>query len=157
MATIQLTQGYHTIIDDEDVDKVSQYKWHTVFSRGKAYAATNIPTATGQKILKLHHFLTGGQKWIDHHNGDSLDNRKENLRPCSPKQNSQNQKLRKDSTTGYKGVTKHYNKFRAQIFVEGKKKYLGLFATAELAAHAYNAAAREYFGDFALLNNIEGK
>ena len=98
---------------------------------------------------------------VDHVNGNPLDNRKENLRVCTMSQNLANQKLRKDSTSGFKGVSKNQSKtnpWRAYINRKDGKKtkqyHLGLFKTPEEAARAYNEKAKELFGDFAKLNKV---
>jgi len=87
---------------------------------------------------------------IDHRNRDSLDDRWDNLRPATKAQNSQNNGLRRKNSSGYKGVylDKRYKHWRAYI----KGKHIGIFATAEEAALAYDAAAIKLFGEFACLN-----
>jgi hypothetical protein len=103
---------------------------------------------------------------VDHINGNGLDNRKENLRVCTKSQNLGNQKKTKlyggvATSSKYKGVSwdKRVQKWVAKIGINGKRVYLGLFEDEEKAAEAYNKAALEYFGEFALLNatkiNIE--
>ncbi len=95
---------------------------------------------------------------VDHIDGNPLDNRRRNLRICSRADNQRNQKLGKANTTGFKGVTTPKNlahlknPFLARIQVNGLKKYLGVFTTAEDAARAYDAAAILHFGEFARLN-----
>jgi hypothetical protein len=88
---------------------------------------------------------------IDHINGDGFDNRIANLRECTRSQNCINQKLARDSTTGFKGV--HFNqrkqKFEAYIRAGQKRTWLGYFPTAEYASEAYEAAALISFGEFA--------
>jgi hypothetical protein len=56
------------------------------------------------------------------------------------------------NTTGYRGVGKRGNSFQARITKDDRDHYLGRFETKELAAHAYDKAAKEYFGEFAWLN-----
>jgi hypothetical protein len=94
---------------------------------------------------------------VDHINGNTLDNRKENLRICTQNQNGKNRLLNKNNVSGYKGVTyKKANKlWCAQIVVNYHKMYLGLFTTAEAAALAYNEAAKKYHGEFAKLNEVD--
>jgi hypothetical protein len=69
-----------------------------------------------------------------------------NLRLATPAQNSANRGLRRDNTSGFKGVRSHYGKWRAEIMVNGKRKYLGSFTDPADAHAAYLAAAREAFG-----------
>ncbi len=104
----------------------------------------------------MHRLITGAgpEKEIDHIDGNTLNNRRSNLRIVQGNGNHWNQPLRKDSTTGFKGVTfvRRDQKFKAQIGINGRKKHLGYFATAETAADAYDTAAIELFGPFARTN-----
>lgn len=90
---------------------------------------------------------------MDHANRDSLDDRIENLRLATPTQNVANQKLRKTSLSGFKGVRLDKNvrskPWMARIGVNRKRIYLGNFSTPEEAHEAYMEAARKYFGEFA--------
>lgn len=94
----------------------------------------------------------------DHINGNTLDNRKENLRICSIAENGRNRKIQKNNTSGYSGVSymKGVCKWQATICVNKNKIYLGVFETAEESARAYDSAAKEYFGEFARLNFTDG-
>jgi hypothetical protein len=95
---------------------------------------------------------------VDHINRNTLDNRRSNLRLCTASQNRYNQKPRKDSVTGFKGVSFHPDKkvkqWQAKIIVEGRKISLKYHATAEEAALAYNRAAVIHHGEFARLNEV---
>ena len=94
---------------------------------------------------------------IDHINGLRDDNRICNLREAERCQNIQNQKIRPDNKSGYKGViwSKEKQKFRVEIQARGKRFNLGYFLTAERAALAYNKAAKELHNEFAFLNDIK--
>lgn len=97
-------------------------------------------------------------EFIDHINKIKVDNRVENLRACGYKgENTVNSKIRADNTSGYRGVTKVTNSksWQASIFQKGRRQYLGSFADPKDAAKVYNIKAKELFGDFAELNNIE--
>ena len=93
---------------------------------------------------------------IDHDNGNKQDNRIANLRDCDTAQNGWNQGAQKTNTSGYKGVFASGTKWAAQIQVNGKKHYAGVFCTKEEAAHAYNKAAIHHHGEFAVLNPVSG-
>ena len=80
---------------------------------------------------------------------DTLDNRRINLRVATPGQNQRNALLRKDSSTGLKGVSVHRDRYRAQIKIDGKRISLGVYKTAEAAHEAYRAAAIRMSGAFA--------
>ena len=105
----------------------------------------------------LHRLLCATENCVDHINGDSLDNRKSNLRAATLSQNQGNRRLNDNSTSGYKGVNWHKasRKYRARITINGKEKYLGIYATAQQAALAYNKAALAAFGSFAQLNSVD--
>ena len=98
-----------------------------------------------------------GRKWVDHKDGDSLNNRRSNLRLCNNQQNQFNSKKQMDTLSKYKGVsmTNRPKSYRSSICVNGKSKSLGYFYTEEEAALSYNEAAIKYFGVFARLNRIK--
>jgi hypothetical protein len=93
---------------------------------------------------------------LDHINGDKRDNRIENLRPTTDSQNHANVGISKNSKTGYKGVRwiPARKKYAAFIYSGKLSVYIGIFETPEEAAKAYNEAAKEWFGDFARLNEV---
>jgi hypothetical protein len=80
---------------------------------------------------------------IDHIDGNRSNNKIENLRHCSNSENGQNRKLNKNNKTGYIGVTKFKDKFKAEIRLNKKSTYLGLFTTPEEAHEAYVKAKAE--------------
>lgn len=152
------------LIDDEDFEKVSQYKWHLCKNRKNIYVIRNKWNKDKRVVESLHRYLMGNpeNKTIDHINGNTFDNQKKNLRICSNTENIRNKDKYKNNKAGYKGVLIHkekkngieYQYIIAEIRVNKKKIYLGHFKTKELAAIAYNEAALKYFGEFARLNNI---
>jgi hypothetical protein len=92
--------------------------------------------------MLVHGSLPEGD--LDHINGDKMDNRISNLRVVSVAVNQQNLKKAKISNKlGLLGVSAKGSRFRAQITVDQKKKYIGTFATAIEAHTAYIAAKRE--------------
>lgn len=88
---------------------------------------------------------------IDHRNHDGLDNRWSNLRLATSSQSSMNTRLRRDNTSGLKGVwfEKRRRHWVAEVIAEGKKHHLGSFPTAEAAKAARDKAARRLHGKFA--------
>lgn len=97
-------------------------------------------------------YMTGTMPaMVDHINGVRSNNRWQNLRPASPLINSVNRKRPANNRSGHKGVSfvKASGRWHASIRVNGKRKHLGLFATAEEAGAAYRAAAAEHFGEYA--------
>lgn len=96
-------------------------------------------------------FMTGvwSEHHIDHRDADSLDNRWDNLREATAKQNMCNRKRRSDNRSGFKGVRQRKNgKYEARIVVHGKSHYLGSFPTPEAAHHSYALAAQQHHGAF---------
>ena len=89
---------------------------------------------------------------VDHVNGNKFDNRKSNLRVATYSENCQNTGPKKNNTTGFKGVSRHGNKWRASIMVNRKNVHLGSHETPELAAEAYDLAAIKFFGEGAWTN-----
>lgn len=155
MMEISLTRGLSTLIDDSDREAVNKFKWCAQKCNGKFYAARR----SGNKILLLHRELTNATKGqrVDHENGDSLDNRRDNLRHCTQRQNLQGfQKKRSGSTSKFRGVClpRKSKKWLAQIEVEGKNLRLGSFDSEVEAALAYNEAAKTHFKEFAQLNKV---
>ncbi|MGB9151637.1 MAG: HNH endonuclease [Alphaproteobacteria bacterium] len=92
----------------------------------------------------------GDPRQIDHINGDTLDNRDENIRICSAAENARNRGKNRNKI-GYKGVKRAHKsaRFTATIYVEGKNIHLGTRDTAEEAALLYDEAAIHHFGEFA--------
>lgn len=157
---VLLSQGRVALIDAEDAKRVLQYKW-TLFSRKDRNKQTEYAVRylrngkDGRTSEGLHRFIMNEPKGfeVDHINGNGLDNRKANLRIATRAQNAQNIK-RADNQTGFKGVYFHKGNqlFHACISANGQKYSCGYFDTAEEAARAYDAKAKELHKEFAVLN-----
>lgn len=91
------------------------------------------------------------EKNLDHKNVNFTDNSIANLRPCNQSQNLANTRIRKNSISGFKGVSwiPEKKKWRANVMFNGKNRFLGYFDNAEKAAEAYRIGAAKYFGEFA--------
>ena len=90
---------------------------------------------------------------LDHIDGNPQNNAINNLRECSQQQNSFYQQSRRGASK-YKGVSRSYNKWSAEIWKDGVKYSLGRFDCEVEAARAYNLSAMELHGEFALLNEV---
>lgn len=161
MKQIPLTQGQFSIVDDEDFEELNKQKWHAHRGRdgnGKFYAIRSYRENGKSKSIKMHRKLMNAPKEseIDHINGNTLDNRKINLRLCSRNQNGYNKVYYKNNKTGAKGVkfTKDGKSFEVTITINGKNTYIGTYKNLNLAARAYDEAAKKYHGEFAKLNNL---
>lgn len=146
------------VIDASDVDLCKQYKWCL---NKKQTVLTNVTVNGKRKSIYLYRLLMGVADsphtvQVDHISRDRLDNRKANLRICSPNQNSCNSKLRSTNTTGYRGVVfrKDTEKYQAQIWHKNKRISLGCYDTALEAAQIYNEAAEKYHKEYSSLNNV---
>ena len=123
--------------------------------RSKGYLGVSINTKS-YLLHRLAWFYTTN-RWpkdqIDHINGVKNDNRWCNLREATNKQNCLAQGVRSDNTSGYKGVYWHK---ASQKWLASVQINVGAFDNKHDAAKAYNKAAKEYFGEFAYLNEIVG-
>lgn len=145
-ATMYLAGGKTALIDMRDAHLIQGRAWCVA---GRGYVIASDTT-------KLHRLIMGagpGEE-VDHINGNPLDNRRSNLRMATSAQNKWNTRRFSNNTSGYRGVSfrKDRGKFRAYINLDNKQRSLGMFHTAEEAARAYDAAAKELFGEFARLN-----
>jgi hypothetical protein len=154
---IPLTRGFTTIVDDIDAD-FADYKWHIRSVKRGRYAARQIAKKPDRKV-DMHRAILSrilGRELAkgeicDHIDGDTLNNRRSNLRVATNAENLRNQAIRRDNTSGYKGVSysKTARKYRAQITINGTRVCLGYFTEPELAYEAYVAAAVRQYGAYA--------
>lgn len=164
MKLIQLDEGRKGLfaqVDDEDYQVLVKYKWRSFINGGKPYARTFIYYDNYKKSvpLQMHRVLLGltnPKEVCDHIDRDTLNNQRNNLRPCTIKQNSWNIiKSKKNATSKYLGVhLASNNKWHASISIDDRTTSLGSFETEDLAALAYNEKAKELRGEFANLNKI---
>lgn len=159
MKTIHLTQGKVALVDDEDYERVSQYKWCAYKPKGSKtyYACRGVLRSGVQTTEQMHRFILklSRKSKTDHRDGDGLNNQKFNLRRATNAQNGRNRGKQVNNRSGYKGVfPSHPNEKRwmARLRRSGRPIHLGTFATREEAARAYDAGVRKYHGDFARLN-----
>ena len=154
---IPLQGGDVAYVDAADYVRLKDYTW---FMSKEGYAVGFVPNGDGQfKLQYMHRLILQPDpgELTDHINGDRLDNRRENLRTATPRQNMQSKRVSGLSETKLKGVSRHKarGKYHARIQLEGIRYHLGFFEDAETAALAYDEAARRLFGEFARCNYPE--
>ncbi|MDH4202121.1 MAG: AP2 domain-containing protein [Phycisphaerae bacterium] len=175
---VPLSQGRFALVDAGDYAAVMAYSWYAASSY-KPLCANPLPAScfassyagqeatedrTGEqetfyavrkergRTIRMHREIMGAgpEQVVDHINHDGLDNRRCNLRVCRHAENVRNQRGQRGRSSRYKGVSRdRRGKWRAQIWYNGQHFYLGLFESEAAAAEAYNAKARELFGEFA--------
>ena len=155
---IPLTKGYVAIVDDEDFEFLSKWKWHEDQGYAKRSSRIEGSWPTKYKIIPMHRVImkTPDDMDVDHIDHNKTNNQKINLRNVTRSQNNMNRFSQNGSTSSYKGVCWDSNRKRwmAKIGLSGKTKYLGRFEKEEDAALAYNFAALEYFGEYSMVNTV---
>lgn len=160
--TIPLPRGLSAVIDECDLERVSGMCWYALETETGFYAARGVCAAsspTGRYLSILMHRLImglgfGDKRLVDHKDGNTLDNRRENLRVCTKAQNTWNRQSVKKGRSGFIGVHPSPNgKWRAVLLGENKRRiYLGTFVDPVEAARQYDAAASALRGEFVCLN-----
>lgn len=151
-----LTKGKTTRISLEDAERVLAHKWCvTVTRKGFWYAKRKVVRPDGKATSEmLHRFVLSAPKGldVDHINGDTLDNRRENLRTATRSQNAINRHAKlPGKTSRFRGVSWDRHKGRWRAFVS--RLHIGYFASEDAAAKAYDEAVRRLYGRFASPNN----
>lgn len=139
--------GYALV--DKEFEHLGNDNWHLTHY---GYAKRSKDKAFLHRVIKG---VSSGEV-VDHINGNKLDNRSTNIRVCSQADNSKNQCVRKNNTSGYKGVyfDKQKNKFVARVKHNYRTYYAGVFTTAKDAGTAYDKLAKDLHGEFARLNDV---
>ena len=151
MKTIELTQGYTALVDDDDFERVAQFKWYPrIDHSGKARTIY----AHRRDGSSLHRFILGitdSETHVDHKDHNGLNCQKNNMRRVTQTQNNFNARKRRDNTSGVKGVywDKDAQKWKVQININKRRTNLGRFTSLEEAKHVSYAALLKYHGEFA--------
>jgi len=135
------TNGDKIYSDKKYYKKLKKYSWVVTVT---GYAAARI----NNKVIKMHIYLFGKTegKVNDHIDNNKLNNRESNIRKISQKENCRNNKIQKNNTTGYTGVSKvPSGKYRARIWVNYKEKHIGTYETKEKAFEARKKAEKKYW------------
>ena len=156
MKRIALTKGQFTLVDNEDFERLSAFKWYAMETKvGDFYAYRKVRLTKSKHgcTISMSRFIlqaTNGML-VDHKNGNTLDNQKHNLRLCKRGENNCNRPKNKRNTSGFKGVFSKRNKWRSAIGHDGIVTRLGTFATKREASEAYNKATLKYHKSFSYL------
>lgn len=148
---ILLQDGTFTTVDEADWHLVSAHLWHRAVN---GYVVTNRQGRVGD-LVYMHRLIMGAPENVpvDHIDRDRTNNRRRNLRLATVSQNNANSVSRAKSRSGLKGVRLlPSGRWAAHISIRGDLRHLGTYDTAEAAARAYDRAAREGYGEFAVLN-----
>ena len=162
MKTIELTQGYTALVDDENFKWLNQYNWCALHSGNNIYAYGRV----NGKLILMHRLILGIENQLefqgDHINHDTLNNQECNIRIATNGQNQRNSKKRRTwggrpTSSQFKGVSWDggSQRWRVAAKLNNKRIYLGRYNTEVEAARSYNKFAKEHFGEFARLNKIE--
>lgn len=150
---IPLTQGQFALVDAEDFERISKFKWYAHKKNGVFYAMRMVGGRKNRKMIPMHAEIMNTPKGMetDHRDGNGLNNRQNNLRVCTHAENSRNKGKHRDNTSGYKGVYWHkqIKRWIARIMVNGKAIHLGSFINKESAHRSYLKNCRKYHGEFA--------
>lgn len=142
-------KDYQVEVDEEDVHIVNGHGWclHNSSKNGRFYFQANVK---GKRVL-LHRMIMNAPKGqdLDHADGNTLNNRKRNLRFSTTSQNLFNRGKQRNNTSGFKGVTRNHKRWMAQMEHMGKLIYLGTYDTPMEAGEAYKVAAIRIAGEFA--------
>lgn len=156
-ANIPVSGGrYMCKVDIADFETLNQVKWTGIqMTKGRVYAGRR---RRGSKQILMHRHIMGvteQSKCVDHINGDSLDNRRCNLRVCTQGENMRNYR-HAWGKEGIRGVMKtKTGKYRSRIRHLGKLYHIGIFDTQQDASVAYAFASSLLHGEFGSLPGHE--
>ena len=160
MKELPVTGGYVALLDDEDYERFKGQKWWVLKGGGGSGIYARGWDKKRKKHGMLHRQVLGlddSNIHIDHKDGNTLNNQRDNLRVADYSQNAMNRKKRANGSSKYKGVCwdKETRKWLATAMVRGKSKKLGRFKSEEDAARAYNEHVSEHHKEFSRLNIIK--
>ena len=153
---VRLSRGLVALVSNSSKHLVENKRWFALKAKVGFYAARNIRREDGKWTLELMHRVIAGansSEMVDHKNHDPLDNRLDNLRLCTHSQNMRNLRKQKNRSSKFKGVTAKKTTSHAAIYKDGRTIHLGSYPNEQLAARAYDRAAGELYGEWALTNS----
>ena len=155
---IYLGEGQWTIVDQQDYYQLGHFKWSVCGNDKNIYAARILSKTRSGRVISsfLHREIMNDPKgfFVDHRNGNGLDNRRDNLRLATRSQNSANKRKRKNTSSRFIGVhfDKRSGRWCAGIKKNAKRYGIDYYDNEIDAARAYDAAAKKFHGEFARLN-----
>lgn len=158
---IRIGKDRFALVDQADYDFIKDYLWYCSANKWGAYVQGFPKGQAGnnRKRVSMHRVILNAPKGmcVDHINGNGLDNRRGNIRLCTPAENSYNRKLQHNSTSGHRGVYWHKasRRWRARISYARENISLGYYNNLEDAAKAYKEAAKKYYGEFCPIEKPE--
>lgn len=161
MSEINLSRGLTSKVDEGDVEFLSRWRWHAKDrGDGKFYAVRKVTVGGRRVTVPMARMVAGvAEGEIDHINGDTLDNRRENLRACSHKQNMLNRRARHGGGSQFRGVS--WYRPSGMWVAHFRREYVGYYLDEFDAAQAYNARVAERLSPenmkFVVLNDIPGR
>ncbi len=160
---VKTRAGHTFLIDAVDSDWLSIFSWCSKTSKARPkhiYAKTSYKKENGERgYISLHRLIMGAPDrniHVDHINGNTLDNRKANLRLCSPSGNASNRVKKFNSKSIYKGLSyrERSGKYEVSVTKNGKAFYVGSFYSEIEAKKAYDKKSKEIHGEFSLTRRI---
>lgn len=155
MATFEIKGGHVVLLDDKDLPLVQDYKWYARPTNGNIYAKARLGSGRSAPQGDMPRVIMNPKpgQFVDHINGNGLDNRRANLRICRQKDNARNCR-RPVGASGYRGVRfrRDRGSWVAHLSIDNKEVYVGSYASADEAARARDEAALKHHGQFAVLN-----
>jgi hypothetical protein len=152
VAYVTLSKGHVVTIDVEDVPLVEGFNWTSVVAKYTVYGARTDYSGPKSRSISMHREIMDAPPGleVDHIDGNGLNNRRSNLRVVTRAQNAWNRRKASYNKSGFKGVTldKPTGKWRAQITLNRKQRFLGHYDTIAEAAAVYAKASAELHGEF---------
>lgn len=153
MKQINITKNQITLVDDQDYDYLSQYKWHAQWNKytRSYYAVRN----EGRTAILMHREIlnTPSHLLCDHEDHNTLNNQRYNLRNATQSQNQMNRKLNINNTLGEKCISKSGTGFRVQIEKDGKFVFRKSYRNLSDAISARDEEIQKHHGEFAFISS----
>lgn len=159
VAVFESTCGIYFSISPNDEEFVSRYRWHvekSEFIKSNGRRTMYVRALVDGKMQSLHTMLANPSKglFVDHIDGNGLNNTRENLQIVSNSLNIAKARRHFTNTSGYRGVYLCRGLWRSRITKDGARVELGSYESKEDAARAYNRASKELFDEFGYQNQI---